>query len=139
MSTVLDMAKQLGKELQKDPVYLAFRDAAEKNDADMVLQDLIAQYQQKALDRSNAEDNSEDAERVAALKREEQAFYNEVMSNPSMIRYVGSRARFEQLLDSINRVIAMSAAGQDPDSYDPSAISAMGGCSGNCAGCAGCN
>jgi PTS system beta-glucosides-specific IIC component len=36
----------------------------------------------------------------------------------------------------INRVIAMSAAGQDPDSFDPAAAAS---CSGDCSGCAGCH
>ena len=135
MADLMEMARALGKALQQDEVYLAFRRASEKNDGDLVLQDLIAQYNQKMLDRSNAEDNGEPQERIDALKREERAFYNQIMANPTMMGYLGARARFEQLLDGINRVIAMSAAGQDPDKFDPAAVA---GCGGNCAGCAGC-
>ena len=34
MADLLEMAKQLGKELQKDERYLKFRRASEQNDAD---------------------------------------------------------------------------------------------------------
>ncbi len=137
MADLLEMAKQLGKELQKDDRYLAFRKAAEDNDNNEELQNLIAQFNQKRLDLGNEEDAPEqDADRVRALGEEVRTLYGQIMGHPTMAAYQGARAGFEQLLDSINRVIAMSAAGQDPDSYDP-AVAA--GCSGNCSGCAGCH
>ncbi|HBI86256.1 MAG TPA: YlbF family regulator [Ruminococcus sp.] len=137
MADLMEMAKQLGKELQKDERYLAFQKATLDNDNDTELQTLIADFNQKRLDLSNAEDSGEeDTDRLAALNDSVQETYSKIMSRQSMIDYQAARARFEQLLDGINRVIAMSAAGQDPDSYDPNAIA--GGCSGNCSGCAGC-
>ncbi|MCQ2418038.1 MAG: YlbF family regulator [Oscillospiraceae bacterium] len=136
MADLMEMAKQLGKELQKDERYLAFRKAAEENDEDMALQTLIAGFNQKRLDLSNAEDAAvRDEERIAALDKETREIYNIIMAEPHMIAYQAARAEFEQLLDGINRVIAISAAGQDPDTYDPAA----GGCSGNCSACAGCH
>ena len=73
---------------------------------------------------------------MAALNAQAQALYGEIMKTESMTAYQAARAEFEQLLDGINRVIAMSAAGQDPDSYDPNAQTS---CSGNCSGCSGCH
>ncbi len=137
MADLLEMAKQLGKELQKDERYLKFRRASEQNDADEELQNLIAQFNQKRLDLGNEEDAAEhDEERVKALGEEVRAIYSDIMRNPNMTAYQGARAEFEQLLDGINRVIAISAAGQDPDKFDPAAFS--GSCSGNCSGCSGC-
>lgn len=137
MADLLEMAKQLGRALQQDERYLAFRKASEENDGDAELQNLIAQFNQKRLDLGNEEDAPEqDADRVRALGEEVRTMYSQIMSNGSMRKYQAARAEFEQLLDGINRVIAMSAAGQDPDSFDPAAAAS---CSGDCSGCAGCH
>jgi len=137
MADLMDMAKALGKALQQDERYLAFRKAAEDNDNCPELQQLIAEFNQKRLDLGNEEDAPEqDADRVRALGEEVRALYGKIMGHPTMAVYQGARAEFEQLLDGINRVIAMSAAGQDPDNFD---ITVAAGCSGDCSGCAGCH
>ena len=137
MADLLEMAKELGKALQKDAVYLAFRKAAEDNDNCEELQNLIGEFKLKKLNYSNENDKPQpDTDRLNALDKEVREAYSAIMRNESMVKYQTARAEFEQLLDSINRVIAYSAAGQDPDSYNPAAASA---CSGNCAGCAGCH
>ena len=53
MADLLEMAKQLGKELQKDERYLAFRKASADNDADEALQNLIGEFNLKRLDLGN--------------------------------------------------------------------------------------
>ena len=137
MADLLEMAKQLGRELQKDERYLAFRRASEENDKDTDLQNLIAQFNQKRLDLGNAEDAQEqDEDRVKALGEEVRGLYSQIMANDAMRKYQAVRAEFEQLLDGINRVIAYSAAGQDPDSFDPTAAAS---CSGDCSACGGCH
>ena len=137
MADLLEMAKQLGRELQKDERYLAFRKASEENDNDTALQNLIAQFNQKRLDLGNAEDAQEqDEDRVKALGEEVRGLYSQIMANDAMRKYQAVRAEFEQLLDGINRVIAYSAAGQDPDSFDPTAAAS---CSGDCSACGGCH
>ena len=137
MADLLEMAKQLGKELQKDERYLAFRKASADNDADEALQNLIGEFNLKRLDLGNEEDKPEpDADRAKVLGEEVRDLYSQIMAHDSMRKYQAARAEFEQLLDGINRVIAYSAAGQDPDDFDPAAAAS---CSGNCAGCAGCH
>ena len=137
MADLLEMAKQLGRALQKDERYLAFRKASEENDKDTELQNLIAQFNQKRLDLGNAEDAPEqDEARVKALGEEVRGLYSQIMANDAMRKYQAVRAEFEQLLDGINRVIAYSAAGQDPDSFDPTAAAS---CSGDCSACGGCH
>lgn len=139
MADLLEMANALGKELQKDERYLAFRAASENNDKSEALQQLIAEFNQKRLDLGNEEDAPEqDADRVRALGEEVRALYSRIMADPDMAAYQRARAEFEQLLDGINRVIAMSAAGQDPDSLDFT-VTHEASCSGNCAGCSGCH
>ena len=137
MADLLEMAKELGKALQKDERYLAFRAASAENDKDEELQNLIGEFNLKRLDLGNEEDKSEhDEVRVKALGEEVRSLYSQIMAHESMRKYQAARAEFEQLLDGINRVIAYSAAGQDPDSYDPTAAAS---CSGDCSGCAGCH
>ncbi len=136
-ANLIEMAKALGKALQTDDRYLAFRKAADENDGDSTLQDMIGKFNLLRLDLENEKDKEQpDSDRMAALQKQAQEVYTEIMQNQNMVAYQAARAEFEQLLDSINRVIAMSAAGQDPDSYDPNAQSA---CSGNCSACGGCH
>ena len=137
MADLMEMAKELGKALQQDERYLAFRKASEDNDADEALQNLIGEFNLKRLDLGNEEDKAEhDEARVKKLGEEVRELYSKIMAHDSMRKYQAARAEFEQLLDGINRVIAYSAAGQDPDSFDPTASA---GCSGDCSGCAGCH
>ena len=137
MADLMEMAKQLGKELQKDARYLAFREASDENDKDEALQSLIGEFNLKRLDLGNEEDKAEhDEERVKALGEEVRTLYSQIMAHESMRKYQAARAEFEQLLDGINRVIAISAAGQNPDDWEKLAAA---GCSGDCAGCAGCH
>ncbi len=137
MSELMIMAKELGKAIQKDERYLTFRQAAAENDKDSELQNLIGQFNLKRLDAGNEQDKPEpDTARLEALDKEMQDLYSRIMSNPHMTAYQAARGVFEQMLDEINRIIAMSAAGQDPDSYDPTAASS---CGGNCSGCSGCH
>ena len=136
MADLMEMAKALGRALQQDERYLRFRAAAQANDNDPVLQDLIASFTVKQRDLER-EQNSErpDEDRIRALEAEAKELYGEIMSNSSMANYQGARAAFEQVLDGINRVIAMSAAGQDPDNFNASAAAS---CSGDCSACGGC-
>lgn len=137
MEKMIELAKSLGKELQQDERYLAFRKASEENDADESLQNLIGQFNLKRLDIGNEQDKPEpDSERINALNAEMKKIYSEIMSNQHMRDYQAARGKFEQLLDSINRIIAMSAAGQNPDDYDPMAEHS---CTGNCSSCGGCH
>ena len=137
MEKMIELAKSLGKELQQDERYLAFRKAAEANDADQALQNLIGQFNLKRLDIGNEQDKPEpDSARIDALNAEMKKLYSEIMSNQNMLAYQAARDEFEQMLDSINRIIAMSAAGQNPDDYDPAAEHS---CSGNCSSCGGCH
>ncbi len=135
MEHLMELAKSLGKEIQKDERYLAFRKASADNDNDKELQNLIGQFNLKRLDLGNEEDKpTPDAARIDALNHEMQAIYKDIMGNPNMRAYQAARAEFEQMLDAVNRIIAMSAAGQNPDDYDPTAEHS---CSGNCASCGG--
>ena len=53
MADLMEMAKELGRELQKDARYLAFRAASEENDKDEALQNLIGEFNLKRLDLGN--------------------------------------------------------------------------------------
>lgn len=137
MEKLIELAKSLGKELQQDGRYLAFREAAKNNDNDADLQNLIGQFNLKRLDLGNEEDKpNPDKDRVDALNSEMKAVYAQIMSNPNMRAYQAARGEFEQMLDAVNRIIAMSAAGQNPDDYDPTASHT---CGGDCAACGGCH
>ena len=134
-----EMIYDISAELEQEfgPKGSESRKAAEDNDNCETLQNLIAQFNRKQQDYETARDQEHaDKDRLKALDKEVRDAYSAIMRNESMVAYQRARAEFEQMLDSINRVIAYSAAGQDPDAFDPETAA---GCGGNCAGCAGCS
>ena len=136
MDQVMEMAKELGKLLQADARYAKFRAASERNDQDEELQELIFTFHMKRQEQEQeAQQDNPDNERIAALEMEMQKAYADIMENETWGQYQEARAEFEALLDQINQVIAYSASGMDPETYDPETC---GGCSGGCDSCGGC-
>ena len=137
MADLLEMAKQLGKELQKDARYLAFRKASADNDADEALQQLIGEFN---LKRQNIQyemnkGDEKDADKIAKLNTEMQECYGKVMGNVNMANFVIVKNALDKLLEDVNMIISMCCEGEDPDTCEPAAHA----CSGSCSTCGGCH
>ena len=137
MDVLVDMAIDLGCQLQEDPRYLALRASQEAADADEALQKLIGEFNLKRM-AINTEESKEEEERSAdklhRLNTELREVYNEIMQNEHMIAYNDAKTPFDELVRKLNAAIALAAQGQDPH-----LAAQEGGCSGNCAGCGGCH
>ena len=135
MDILMEMAKDMGEALQQDNRYVALQMAQAKADEDQPLQDLIGEFNLKRM-ALMTEDNKEDKdmEKIKALDEELREVYGRVMENESMKAYNAARVEMDNLLNGINRILMLSAQGEDPRSIDTEHS-----CGGNCSGCSGCH
>ncbi len=135
MDILLEMAKDMGEAIQQDDRYVALQMAQAKADEDQALQDLIGEFNLKRMAMAT-EDNKEDKDpqKVRQLDEELREIYGRVMANESMQAYNTARTQMDALLNSIQRILVLSAQGEDPHS-----IEEEHSCGGNCSGCSGCH
>lgn len=135
MDILLEMAKDMGEALQQDDRYVALQMAQAKADEDQPLQDLIGEFNLKRM-ALMTEENKEDKDmaKLQTLDEELREVYGRVMANESMQAYNAARVEVDNLLNGINRILMLSAQGEDPRSIDTEHS-----CGGNCSGCSGCH
>lgn len=135
MDILLEMAKDMGEALQNDERYVALQMAQAKADEDKALQELIGEFNLKRMALA-AEDEKEDKdeEKLKVLDAELREIYSRVMMNESMQAYNAARHAMDELLNGINRILMLSAQGEDPQS-----IETEHSCGGNCGSCGGCH
>lgn len=137
MEKILEQAKELGREIQKDQRFLALKAAGEAADADGDLQALIGEFNLKrmAINEEAAKDPSERSmEKQKELNMEIQKIYTEIMQNPHMQAYEIAKNELDKITNGVMAILNMSVQGLDPDTYEESQ-----GCSGNCGSCGGCH
>lgn len=132
---IIKMAREFGKELQKDERYIAYINAKNINDNDEKLQKMIHEFEMKRMEISMESGKPEkDDERINTLNSELQNLYSEIMQNENMINFSVKRDEMDNLLNEINSIITMCANGEDPDTCQ-----ITHSCSGNCGSCGGCH
>jgi len=133
---VIKMARDLGKEIQKDPRYDAYQAAQAKADADAGLQDLIGKFNLKKVDLQNEIQKPEKTqESLRAIDTELKDLYAKIMDNENMISYNTAKSEMDSMLSFVQDIITAAANGEDPDAVEESSSS----CSGSCETCGGCS
>lgn len=133
---MITLAREIGKELQKDERYLNMQVAKQNSDEDTALQNMIGEFNLKRMAINNeAQSESPDSGKIQALNGELRAVYAQIMQNPNMIAYDQAKEELDHLLKRISAIISQSADGEDPETADLEESS----CGGNCASCAGCH
>lgn len=133
---IITMAREMGKEIQKDDRYLNWQIARQNSDADEGLQNLIGEFNLKRMAINNEvskEDRNE--ETVKSLNEELRHVYAQIMQNPNMTAYNEAKDQMDALLQRINAIISQSAEGEDPETADYEEHS----CGGECSSCGGCH
>ena len=133
---IITMAREMGKEIQKDDRYLNWQIARQNSDADEELQNLIGEFNLKRMAINNEvskEDRNE--ETVKSLNEELRHVYAQIMQNPNMTAYNEAKDQMDALLQQINAIISKSAEGEDPETADYEEHS----CGGECSSCGGCH
>mgnify|MGYP000995707957 CR=1 FL=1 len=133
---IINLAREIGKEIQKDERYLKMRIALQSANEDADLQDLIGRYNLQRLslqDELRKPDRDED--KVKSFQQELNGLYDSVMKHPKMAAYNEASRDFNLLMRRVNAILSQSAEGMDPETADYSESA----CGGDCASCAGCH
>ena len=132
---IIAMARELGKEIQKDPRYLRLVTAREANDADQTLQELIEKFNLKRVELSQAINSDDrDVDKLTQLDKELKELYQAVMENEHMVEFNAAKMELDDAVNFVNQILMGSVNGEDPD-----LIEKQVGCGGNCASCGGCH
>ena len=130
---VIQMARDLGVELQKSETYanyLVAREAAEKDDE---LQTLVREFNlQKVALTTARQIEDADSENVKAIGARMREVYSQIMQRPTMQAFDTAKKDLDKMVSFAQHIIEASADGEDPSTIqEPS-------CGGDCAGCSGC-
>ncbi len=135
MDVLMEMAKEMGEALQQDDRFIALQMAQAKADEDKELQDLIGEFNLKRMAlATESEKDDRDEEKLHKLDADLHEVYGRVMANESMQAYNTARVAMDQLLNGIQRILTLSAQGEDPHTIDTEHS-----CGGNCGSCGGCH
>jgi cell fate (sporulation/competence/biofilm development) regulator YlbF (YheA/YmcA/DUF963 family) len=132
---IIELARELGAEIQKTEEYFSYQLANQRNDEDDELQAMISSFNiaQMNLQRAMKETEKDD-EKIAGYTDDLNEAYNGIMSNENMRNYMVSKDYMERELNFIYQILAASINGKDPFTVEESA----GGCSGDCSSCGSC-
>jgi len=136
MDNLIEMAKEMGEAIQMDQRFIRTQMAQAAADEDEALQGLIGEFNLKRLAVNN-EYSKEDKDdtKIRELDMELREIYGRLMENENMKAYQAAKAELDEVLNRINRILTLSAQGEDPQKADVE----LSGCSGNCSSCAGCH
>lgn len=133
MMDIIELTRQLGRELQKDERYLNMRTVDAQCDQDEALQEMIGEFNLKRMAISNETQNNErDEEKLERLNGEMRHLYARIMQNENMTAYNRAKDEMDRLLQRVSAIISQSADGEDPDTADY-----VESCGGNCSCCGG--
>lgn len=133
---IITMAREMGKEIQKDDRYLNWQIARQNSDNDEELQNLIGEFNLKRMAINNEVSKEDrDEENVKKLNDELRHVYAQIMQNPNMTAYNEAKNQIDALLQRISAIITQSAEGEDPETADYQEHS----CGGECSSCGGCH
>ena len=132
---LIEMAREMGKEIQTMPEYKRLMAAKEANDNDKELQDGIGKFNLKRLEMNNEMQKPErDDAKLQALNEELQKIYTEVMGNASMMEFNIAKQEMDEIMQQVNAILTMCVNGEDPETCEIPT-----GCSGSCSTCGGCH
>lgn len=133
---IIELTKNLGKQLQEEEVYISYRMAQQNLESDEKLQSKINEFNEKKV-KLNQEmcKESFDQELIDKLNSDLRSQYEELMQDEKMITFNEAKQNFDNLLIKINTIINKAAEGEDPFLED---FEEETRCSGSCFNCTGC-
>lgn len=132
---MIELAREIGRQLQKDERYLKLQIAQQNSDQDEQLQELIGEFNLKRIAINNeAQKEDRSDEKLQQLNQQLRECYATIMQNPNMNAYNEAKQELDALLKRVNAIIMQSAEGEDPETTDY-----VESCGGNCGSCGGCH
>ncbi|MDR1002174.1 MAG: YlbF family regulator [Oscillospiraceae bacterium] len=134
---LMELARELGKAIQREPAYIALNLAAESNDADEKLQEQIQKFNLMRMQLNEAAKNEgEESDKVKEISADINKLYEEITKSEKMVAYNDARTELEGVIEKINQFLMAGANGEDMDSFQPHDHSS---CGGSCSSCSGCH
>ena len=133
---IIESARKLGEELQKDERFIAYAKAKLDMDKDEDIQGKIGEFN---VTRMNLEQESEkderDEEKIKELNEKLRSTYAAIMQSKTMLDYNTAKAEMDTMINDIKSIIMQCVDGADPETVEPMTHS----CSGSCESCGGCH
>ncbi len=133
---MIELAREIGREIQKDERYLNAKRIERNCDEDKELQQLIGEFNLKRMAINNeTQKPNRDEDKLQKMNLELRELYTKVLSNENMRAFNAAKQDMDAMLRRINTIIMNSAEGEDPNTTDYVEES----CGGNCGSCGGCH
>ena len=137
--SVIELARQLGAEIQKDERYLAFAAAKEANEKDEALNALMGEIQMIQMNyQMEASKETPDSAKMQEFEAEFNAKYEAFMANENMQKYDEARAQVDSMMNYIMQILGLCVNGADPATCEPEEQHEHS-CDGSCSSCSGCH
>lgn len=135
MADVIELAREIGRQLQQEESYLKLQIAKQQSDEDEALQAAIGEFNLKRMAINNeASKPDRSDEKMQQLNAELRHAYAQIMSNENWIAYNEAKEAFDVIVNRVTAIITQSAQGADPETADYTQSS----CTGSCETCGGC-
>lgn len=132
---IIELAREIGRKIQSDDMYLKLKIAKQNSDEDKKLQDLIGEFNLKRIAINNeATKDERDEKKLQELNEELRELYSTIMKNENMIAYNIAKQEMDSVLKRVTAIIMQSAEGEDPETTDYEES-----CTGSCSSCGGCH
>lgn len=132
---IIELAREIGRKIQSDNMYLKLKIAKQNSDEDKELQDLIGEFNLKRMAINNeATKDERDEKKIQELNIELRELYSKVMKNENMAAYNIAKQEMDSVLKRVTAIIMQSAEGEDPETTDYEES-----CTGSCSSCSGCH
>lgn len=136
MSDIIELAREIGRQIQKDELYLRVELARQQSEEDEELQTAMETFEQKRREINlEASRPDRDDEKMQSLNADMRHAYALIMSNESMIAYNEAKSALNAVVNRVLAIVSDSAQGEDPETAD---YTPPTGCSGSCSTCSGC-
>lgn len=99
---MVELAREIGREIQKDGSYISVKAAEQACDEDKVLQELIGEFNMKRMNlNQEASKTEKDEEKITCLNEELRECYDKVMANENMNSYNNAKTELEHKLKEV--------------------------------------
>lgn len=132
---IIELAREIGRKIQGEDMYLKLKIAKQNSDEDKELQDLIGEFNLKRMAINNeATKDERDEKKLQELNTELREIYSRIMKNENMAAYNIAKQEMDFVLKRVTAIIMQSAEGEDPETTDYEES-----CTGSCSSCGGCH
>lgn len=132
---IIENARELGKTIQKDELYIKLQMLKRVCEDDDEIQRLIGELNLKRMAiHHEAQKDDRDEEKITEMTKDHQAVLEVLLANENMKKFNEAKEEFDNLMKRVNGIVSQCADGEDPDTCDFTPSCGSGGC----AGCSGC-